>query len=340
MGTERILKKQWQQSYLCDRITKTLNDKSLQERFDQERVEKQKPKEKTAEELRAEDLLKELGMHKEQEEAQKVRHPPGTYFSTSYNPKGEKIVRPSLEKQDLTEKLHRDNWGRFHIVYDRLFETDNYHCVKDRNSTQIYMLPNNPYKGKSPDYLTPKQRVLRFDGYTRRKDITETVPFSCNQSRFENINKDPEILTRTKRIPNITFKKSTARTSFCEGLTDTGGGFYSPNKDPILQRLDVGSVNFNKSIDREPVRGIGMKIQREDSIDYKKAVEARTKTTKKRVLSMAMFDKNMPRDDIMLQTTDMYKNVLLENTRDERELKLRARKEQSRNYPTSFLNRD
>lgn len=164
------------------------------------------------------------------------------------------------------------------------------------------------------------------------------MPFTCNQSRFENINRDPEILTRTKRIPNVTFKKTTARTSFCS-LDSTGGEFYTPSKDPVLQRLDRGHVDFNKSIDREPARGIGMKVQREDSIDYKKAIEARTRTTKRRILSMAMFDKDLPRDDIMLQTTDMYKNVQLENTKAERELELQARKAQTRNYPTSFLNR-
>lgn len=284
-------------------------------------------------------MLKDLGMAKKVDEDQlNIRHAPGTFFCTSYNPKGEKIFRPSLERQDLTEKLHRDNWGRFHLVYDRLFETDNYHLVKDRESTQIYMLPNNPYKAKSPDYLSPKQPVLRFDGQTRRKDITSMQPFSCNASRFENINKDPEILTRTKRIPNVTFKKSTARGSFMSVDNSTGAEFYSPNKDNVLQRVDRGHVDFTKSIDREPVPGIGMKIHREDSIDYKKAIEARTRTIKKREISLAMFDKNCPRDDIMLQTTDMYKNVLLENSKHERELELQARKS-TRNYPATFLNR-
>ena len=79
-----------------------------------------------------------------------------------------------------------------------------------------------------------------------------------------------------------------------------------------------------------------MKVEREDSIDYKKATEAHT-LIKRRIVSMG-FDKNVPRDDIMLQQTDMYKNVLLENSKPERELQLRARKA-TRNYPATFLNR-
>ena len=76
-------------------------------------------------------------------------------------------------------------------------------------------------------------------------------PFTCNPSRFENINKDPEILTRTKRVPNIAFKKSTARSSFLNSPAD-GGEFYSAKKESVLQRMDRGHVDFNKSIDREP----------------------------------------------------------------------------------------
>lgn len=103
-----------------------------------------------------------------------------------------------------------------------------------------------------------------------------------------------------------------------------------------MERLDRGYVDFNKSVDREPNKGIGIKLVPETSYDYKKAVEAKTRTTKIRVVSMADFDKCMPRDDILMQQTDMYKNVMLENSKEERELEIKAKRHQTRNYPTTF----
>jgi hypothetical protein len=98
--------------------------------------------------------------------------------------------------------------------------------VKDRDSTQIYLLANNAYLSKSPQYLSPKQKVRKFEGYADRPDITTHSHCDCNQSRFENINKNPEILTRTKRVPNIEFKKGTARNSIHSTPNSMGGSFY------------------------------------------------------------------------------------------------------------------
>lgn len=104
----------------------------------------------TEEELLAQEELKKFERKKEKKEEEAVRHEPGTVFTVSYNPKGERYTRPSLDKQGITEALHRDNWGRFQLEYERIFETDTYHLVKDRGSTDIYMLSNNPYLSKSP----------------------------------------------------------------------------------------------------------------------------------------------------------------------------------------------
>ena len=138
-------------------------------------------------------------------------------------------------------------------------------------------------------------------------------------------------------MPNIEFKKGTARNGFQSTPNSVGGSFYESKKETTMQRLNRGFVDFNKSVDREPSKGIGIKVVPEASYDYKKAIEARTRTTKARVVSMADFDKNSPRDDILLQQTDMYKNVMLENTKEERELEIKARRHQTRNYPTTFL---
>ena len=95
-----------------------------------------------------------------------------------------------------------------------------------------------------------------------------------------------------------------------------GGSFYESKKEEIMSRLNKGFVEFNKSADREPNKGIGIKVVPTDSYDYKKATEAKTRTTKARVISMADFDKTQSRDDILLHQTDMFKNVMLENTKE------------------------
>lgn len=239
----------------------------------------------------------------------------------------------------MIAKLHKDDWKRFQFQYDKIFETDTYHLVKDRESTQIYLNPNNPYSSKSPEYFSPKHAVRDFGKYSSRPDITKLGNFNCNQSRFENINKDPEILSRTKRVGQVNFEKGTARSDFKAKVNTSGGGFYDASKAFTMGRLDRGSIDFTKSTDREPRAGIGMKINPEASYDYSKAVTAKTRTTKTRVLSMANFDRSSPRDDIMLKQTDAYKNVMLENTREERELELKAKKVQNRQYPTAYMMR-
>lgn len=92
-------------------------------------------------------------------------------------------------------------------------------------------------------------------------------------------------------MPNIEFKKGTARNSIHSTPNSMGGSFYDSVKEKTMQRLNRGFVDFNKSVDREPNKGIGIKVVPEASYDYKKAMEARTRTTKTRVVSMADFDK-------------------------------------------------
>lgn len=51
------------------------------------------------------------------------------------------------------------------------------------------------------------------------------------------------------------------------------GSFYEPAKDATMARLNKGFHDFNRSVDREPNAGLGMKIIPEDSYDYKRAIE-------------------------------------------------------------------
>lgn len=83
--------------------------------MEKEKAEKSTIKVKTLEEEEAHNHLQKLGYKKKTviKEDNNTKHPPCTFFTTSYNPKGEKVTKPSLQTQTLTSKLHRDNWGRF-----------------------------------------------------------------------------------------------------------------------------------------------------------------------------------------------------------------------------------
>lgn len=73
-------------------------------------------------------------------------------------------------------------------------------------------------------------------------------------------------MTRTQRIRNVHFKKGTARQALY--TPNSQGDFYTPQKENTMGRLDRGHVSMQKSIDREPSKGIGMKQKYESSYDY------------------------------------------------------------------------
>lgn len=65
--------------------------------MDKEKHERSIVKVKTIEEEEAQKQLEKLGYKKKATiKEENVRHPPCTFFTTSYNPKGEKVVKPSL----------------------------------------------------------------------------------------------------------------------------------------------------------------------------------------------------------------------------------------------------
>lgn len=92
-------------------------------------------------------------------------------------------------------------------------------------------------------------------------------------------------------MPNIEFKKGTARVSLHSSPKSMGGSFYESKKEETMTRLDRGYVEFKKLADRERSKGIGIKVIPTDSYDYKKAIDAKTRTTKARIISTSDFDR-------------------------------------------------
>lgn len=108
--------------------------------------------------------------------------------------------------------------------------------------------------------------------------------------------------------------------------------FYDYSKDKVMGRLTRGYSNFKTQKSRESPHGLGLKLEPSDSYDYRNAVEAHTTKTKPKTIALTNFKKQQSRDDKLLRSTDGYANVELENTREERELELQARKEHAKRY--------
>ena len=89
-----------------------------------------------------------------------------------------------------------------------------------------------------------------------------------------------------------------------------------------MGRLTRGYSNFRTQKSRDSPAGLGLKVEPEDSYDYRNAVEAHTTKTKPKTVALTNFKKQQSRDDKLLRSTDAYQNVMLENTKDERELEL------------------
>ena len=89
-----------------------------------------------------------------------------------------------------------------------------------------------------------------------------------------------------------------------------------------MGRLTRGYSNFRTQKSRESPTGLGLKLEPEDSYDYRNAVEAHTTKTKPKTVALANFKKQQSRDDKLLRSTDGYANVILENSKEERELEL------------------
>ena len=90
-----------------------------------------------------------------------------------------------------------------------------------------------------------------------------------------------------------------------------------------MKKLNKGILNWNKKVTgRTPVR---VDVSNE-TYDYEQAINAIHKNTKPKTRVFTNIKKQTARDDAILNTTDMFKNVHLENTREEREVEIQARK--------------
>ena len=70
----------------------------------------------------------------------------------------------------------------------------------------------------------------------------------------------------------------------------------------------------------------------DDSYDHMRAIDTKTQKVKPRTVSLADFNRTQARDDKLLRTSEAYANVILENSREEREVEIKANKEIQKKY--------
>ena len=126
--------------------------------------------------------------------------------------------------------------------------TDKYHVVKEKKSPRIYIECNKPVYGPRNGIggRNMDKHIASFTKYSPRKPISSTDgkghSVDLQASRFEPINKDPCVLTRTRRATGITFDSHKPRTElFPAGDMST---FYDAKKEHVMGRLTRGYFNL------------------------------------------------------------------------------------------------
>ena len=169
--------------------------------------------------------------------------------------------------------------------------------------------------------------VRQFRRQNNRKEI-DTF-YNLSDSRFEPIEKSPQNLTNVRKVTGLNFAGYKRREELFPE-TDQAT-FYDANKEATMKTLAKGNLPWNRMTNRTVVHPVQHETP-EDSFDHMKAIEMKTVKMKPRTIALSDFNRSKARDDIMMKTSDAFTNVLLENTREERELEIQARKEHHKKY--------
>ena len=244
-------------------------------------------------------------------------------YTTVYLPNGQSFQKTPLNKKDL-QKFNVEHWKKFEApVYDTVLTLEKFHMVKDKNTANFYFAENKP-----KNTLDKIERHIRnFSKQNKRKEI-DTF-HNLTESRFEPINKTPNNLSNFKKAPCLNFKGYMGRRSIWPERDQST--FYDTNKEFTMKKLASNNVPWGKMTSKSVCKPVDTEMP-EHSYDPIKALEVATYGLKPKAINLTNIGKQKARDDIMLKTNDAFANVLLENTKQEREIEIQARREQHRRY--------
>lgn len=201
---------------------------------------------------------------------------------------------------------------------------EDYHIIRDKGTANFY-IDTNKVKG----YLLDKQKGIRsFKRMNNRKGIHTFV--NLNDNRFDTINKSPQNLSNVKKVTGVSFQGYDKRGNlFPEKDQAT---FYDVNKEVTMKGLKAGGALPWKKMTQRPANSSVISETPEDSYDYAKAMDIKTTKAKPRQIMLTNMGKISGRDDLMLKTSDAFHNVQMENSKEDRELEIQAKKEQHKKY--------
>lgn len=118
---------------------------------------------------------------------------------------------------------------------------------------------------------TEMKNIRNFKKQNNRKQIDTFV--NINESRFEPIEKSPNVLTNVKKVTGLNFKGYKERTGlFPEKDIAT---FYNANKEATMKGLTSHALPWQKMTAKEAA-DIIINETPEDSYDQMKATETQT----------------------------------------------------------------
>lgn len=179
---------------------------------------------------------------------------PCTDYSRTYLPTGQQVSKKNFE--DLTpayKKLHMEDWRRKPFDYQTVLEGQYYHMVQDKGSTGFRIESNfqehqamldHSARSSAKNYL---KNIRNFGAQLPRKD--KDYINTLSDSRFEIINKTPEVLSKFPRVPGFTMTGMVKRPEELFGKSETGS-FYDAKLGQTKQRLDIGILSFKRMKDR------------------------------------------------------------------------------------------
>lgn len=247
----------------------------------------------------------------------KLKPEPCHNYNRSYIPTGAQVAIKNLGDQERTiQRFFIDDWTRKGFGYETFFEGEVYHLVKKKDGTGLEIHTNH----REPLQAQPASPARKFHGYSPRPDKTNPL----NESRFDIINKDPNVSTHTRRISQVQFGKQLDRPKELFGKSHSGT-FYDASKESTMKRLTSGIPKFEKVVSRPNVSTSRDNLAGVSCCDYEKAIEAKTVRTKPKKVNLTNIGKQVPRDEQIYRTDDRWVNQQLENTKGEREVEIKAR---------------
>jgi len=102
-----------------------------------------------------------------------------------------------------------------------------------------------------------------------------------------------------------------------------------------MTRLDAGIPNMKKLQARKDEAAINASKMENSCINYDNLIMASNKVKPKNI-SLQSVSKQLPRDEKLYRQDDRWSNIMLENTKEEREIEIQARTQQNRKFPMLF----